>query len=243
MIGRWRVLALGLLVGAAACSVPTDESAQVIEPETLPEALRPAASSTTTTTTPPPEAELETVFLLGPRPDSDQRSTVGVERALEPGATPEDILRTLFGRGGEVPVVTEEEDALGYINTLDDFTLHSVDVDDDAVAVVDISLVDTVTGEASEETIGRDLLVDVAAQIVWTATEIDGIDRVLISRDGVGLSLPTRDASGDGGDAGADEPVGREDYERYDVGFEFPPTTTTAPTTASTSAPTATAGG
>ena len=242
MIGRRIVLALVLLVGVASCSVPTDESAQLIDPETLPEALRPAVSSTTTTT-PPPEAEFATVFLLGPRPDSDQRSTVGVERALESGATPEDILGALFGRGGEVPVVTEEEDALGYINTLDDFTLHSVDVDDDAVAVIDISLVDAVTGEASEETIGRELLVDVAAQIVWTATEIDGIDRVLISRDGVSLSLPTSEASGDGGDAAADEPVDREDYDRYRVDFDFPTTTTAAPTTASTSAPTATAGG
>jgi len=140
-----------------------------------------------------------------------------------------DALVTLFGSG--LTTVTEEEQEAGLFNSLaDEFSLNGVRIDDD-IATIDISHIDTVTGEPDDAPIGT-VLRNVAAQLVWSAIEDDDIEAVLIERDGEPLSLPTQTAEGD---SESDEPVDRGDFARYDS--TNPPSTITAANTTSTTTP------
>ena len=215
---------LVLLVFAASCSVPTDETAQEIDPEELPDVLRPT-STTTTSTLPAPLSETVTVYLLRNPEVEDQPVVVPRERDVLAASGPEAALEPLFGSG--LTVVTELEQDDGLFNALDEFALNDVGLDE-GVATIDISHIDATTGEPDDAPIGTGLL-DVAAQLVFSATEDDRVEAVLIERDGEPLSLPTQT---EGGDSEEDQPVDRTDYARYDPTIPVPASSSTTTTAA-----------
>ncbi len=205
----------------AACSVPTDETVTVLDPAILPEQLRPDFIPTTTTS--PPQTELYTIFLLTQRPDIEQRAVAPVQRELEQGSSLSDVLQNLFVEPTEVDEGLVSELAAGVFR-LTDATSEG------ATAVIDILVIDPVTDEpADDQLIVRDVQRDIAAQLVWTATEYaDEIRGVQILVDGQPTSWPTSGEDTDPGDT-----MTTNDYEIYDLEFVFPEptTTTTAPPT------------
>ena len=219
---RLRVLVV-LMSVVAACSVPTDETAQEIDPEQLPESLRPDFTTTTTTTVPAPVTEPATVFLLEVLPDTERRVVVGVSRDVQRGASVQAVLSTLFG--GEMR--TEAEQEAGYSNALFELALDSAIVEGD-VAIVDIVPL-TPEGEPSDEPFTGDL-IGAAAQLVFTASEFDDIIGIQIHINGEEVSVPTND-----GDADPGATLRTSDYEQFDP--DFVPATTTTTTATTTSAP------
>lgn len=213
--GRCRGAAVGLgglLIAAAAvsgCGLPTDATAQDIDPEELPESLRPGFVASTTTTVPAPLTEARTVYLLTNPQDIERTIVVEVERQVNRSASLAEVLATLFGEAASV----EESDA-GYFNTLELFEILGATVAD-GVATVDIV-------HLSPEGVppSADELEFAAAQIVFTASAADGIDGVRILLDGEEVSVPTSDADAEPGSV-----LRTSAYEQFQP--DFAPTTTT----------------
>ncbi|MFQ5557749.1 MAG: GerMN domain-containing protein [Acidimicrobiales bacterium] len=218
--------AVALLTGA--CTVPTDESAQAIASEQLPDALRTDVTSSTTTTTVAVLTRTVPIFLLE-RPEETERTlAVGVDREVPPGASFADTIGLLFGEG----VVSEEELTLGYFNNLFEFELLEAGVED-GIATIDITL--TSEGEEVAEP-SAEILEGVAAQLVYTATALAGVDKVRILRDGAEITVPSDEPDQEPGAL-----LDADDYERYNPAFVPPtPTSTEAPPSTSTEAPTTT---
>jgi len=214
----WLAAFIALMVIAAGCSVPSDSAATVIPAESLPESLRPDFTTTTTTLQAPITTTVP-IFLLTRQAETTRATVVEVQREVPLNPTITDVISRLFGEG----VVTADEEAANYITTLTEFELLSASQSND-VAVIDIGNL-TPEGLPSDQPYEGDL-IDVAAQVVWTATAIEGIDRVQILINGQEIQIPTNDGDTDVGAA-----VTRLDYERFDPGFEPPSTTTTTSTT------------
>ena len=211
-----RCLAVLLLAAATAggCGLPTDENAQEIDPEDLPETLRPGFTASTTTTVPAPLTEARPVYLLTNPQDIERTIVVEVERQVDRNATLRDVLDSLFGEATS----TEESDA-GYFNTLELFEILSATVID-GVATVDIV---HLSPEGEDSAPSADELRFAAAQLVFTASAAEGVDGVRILLDGAEVSVPTSDADAEPGSvlrAGA--------YEQFQPDFA-PTTTTTSP--------------
>ena len=219
--GRRRAVAVGicgLLLAAAAvsgCGLPTDATAQDIDPEDLPESLRPGFVASTTTTVPAPLTEARTVYLLTNPQDIERTIVVEVERQVERNATLADVLATLFGEATSA----EESDA-GYFNTLELFEILSATVGD-GVATVDIV---HLSPEGEDQPPSADELRFAAAQLVFTASEAESVDGVRILLDGEEVSVPTSDADAEPGSV-----LRTSAYEQFQPDF--------APTTTTTSAP------
>lgn len=216
---RLGAVVVGLVVAAvvaAGCGLPTDATAQPIDPEELPENLRPGFTATTTTTTPTPLTETRSVYLLQNPPDIERTIVVEVQRQVERNATLADVLATLLGQATSL----EESDA-GYFNTLESFQLLSAGVAG-GVATIDIVHLSPV-GEDQPPSV--DELQFAAAQLVFTATASDGVDGIRILLDGLEVSVPTSDADAEPGSV-----LGIDAYEQFHPDFAPTPTpTTTAP--------------
>ena len=211
-IGLWAVL---VLAAAAGCGLPTDETAQAIDPEELPESLRPGFTASTTTTVPAPLTVPRTVYLLTNPQDIERTIVVEVERQVNRNATLADVLATLFGEATSA----EESDA-GYFNTLELFEIISATVSD-GVATVDIV---HLSSEGEDQPPSADELRFAAAQLVFTASETEGVEGVRILLDGQEVSVPTSDADAEPGSV-----LRTSAYEQFQPDFA-PATTTTAPT-------------
>ena len=201
-----------LLVAAAAvagCGLPTDDAAEAIDPDELPESLRPGFVASTTTTVPAPLTEVRSVYLLTNPQDIERTVVVEVERQVNRNASLGEVLATLFGEATSV----EESDA-GYFNTLELFEILGATVID-GVATVDIV-------HLSPEGVppSADELEFVAAQLVYTASATEGVDGVRILLDGEEVSIPTSDADADPGSV-----LRTSAYEQFEP--DFAPTTTT----------------
>jgi len=209
-------LAAVMLAAAAAsgCGLPTDESAQAIDPEELPESLRPGFTPSTTTTVPAPLTESRSVYLLTNPQDIERTIVVDVERQVDRSATLADVLATLFGEATS----TEESDA-GYFNTLELFEILSATVND-GVATIDIV---HLSPEGEDQPPSADELRFAAAQLVFTASATEGIDGVRILLDGEEVSVPTSDADAEPGSV-----LRTSAYEQFQPDFA-PATTTTSP--------------
>ena len=207
--------ALVLVVAAASgCGLPTDERAQAIDPDELPESLRPGFTASTTTTVPAPLTEGRTVYLLTNPQDIERTIVVEVERQIDRNATLADVLATLFGEATSA----EESDA-GYFNTLELFEILSATVID-GVATVDIV---HLSPEGEDQPPSADELEFAAAQLVFTASATEGVDGVRILLDGEAVSVPTSDADAEPGSV-----LRTSAYEQFQPDFA-PATTTTAP--------------
>ena len=217
--GIRRLLGGAALVLAAAaasgCGLPTDQDAQAIDPEELPESLRPGFTASTTTTVPAPLTETRSVYLLTNPQDIERTIVVDVERQVDRNATLGDVLATLFGEATS----TEESDA-GYFNTLELFEILSATVID-GVATVDIV---HLSPEGEDQPPSADELRFAAAQLVFTASETEGVEGVRILLDGEEVSVPTSDADAEPGSV-----LRTSAYEQFQPDFA-PATTTTAPT-------------
>ena len=213
-----RCLAVLLLAAATAtaggCGLPTDENAQAIDPDDLPETLRPGFTATTTTTVPAPLTESRPVYLLTNPQDIERTIAVEVERQVDRNATLGDVLASLFGEA----TLAEESDA-GYFNTLELFEILSASVVD-GVATIDIV---HLSPEGEDSAPSADELRFAAAQIVFTAAATEGVDGVRILLDGVEVSVPTSDADAEPGSV-----LRTSAYEQFQPDFA-PTTTTTSP--------------
>ena len=206
--------ALILAVAAASgCGLPTDEEAQAIDPDDLPESLRPGFTASTTTTVPAPLTESRPVFLLTNPQDIERTIVVEVERQVDRNATLGDVLATLFGEAASA----EESDA-GYFNTLELFEILSATVVD-GVATIDIV---HLSPEGEDQPPSADELEFAAAQMVFTASATEGVDGVRILLDGQEVSVPTSDADAEPGSV-----LRTSAYEQFQPDFA-PATTTTA---------------
>lgn len=212
-IGLWAVLVLAL-AAAASCGLPTDERAQAIDPEELPESLRPGFTASTTTTVPAPLlTEARTVYLLTNPQDIERTIVVEVERQVNRSATLEDVLATLFGEA-----TSPEESDAGYFNTLELFEILSATVVG-GVATVDIV---HLSSEGEDQPPSADELRFAAAQLVFTASATEGVDGVRLLLDGQEVSVPTSDADAEPGSV-----LRTSAYEQFQPDFA-PATTTTA---------------
>ena len=216
--GVGRLLGGAALVLAAAvaggCGLPTDQHAQAIDPDDLPESLRPGFTASTTTTVPAPLTEPRTVYLLTNPQDIERTVVVGVERQVNRSATLGDVLATLFGEATSA----EESDA-GYFNTLELFEIISATVMD-GVATIDIV---HLSPEGEDQPPSADELRFAAAQLVFTASEAENVEGVRILLDGEAVSVPTSDADAEPGSV-----LRTSAYEQFQADFA-PATTTTAP--------------
>ena len=211
----WAALVLAA-AATAGCGLPTDEEAQAIDPEELPETLRPGFTASTTTTFPAPLTEARTVYLLTNPQDIERTIVVEVERQVDRNATLGDVLATLFGEATSA----EESDA-GYFNTLELFEILSATVID-GVATVDIV---HLSPEGEDQPPSADELEFAAAQMVFTASATEGVDGVRILLDGQQVSVPTSDADAEPGSV-----LRTSAYEQFQP--DFAPATTTTSTTA-----------
>lgn len=219
-----RRLAAGLVFVfiVAACSVPTDQTAQVIAQEELPESLR--RVTTTTTAAPLPTATIEvTYYLLFQPEDQSQRKVTPIVREIPDTRRLTSLLAPMFAEdfatGG---------DATELINQLTRYEFVEVRRPEDSPTATIVLRVDP------ENLPGDDGLADAAAQLVWTLTTFAGVDSILIEINDDLQGLPT-----DGGRT--DRPVDRDDYRLYDPEFTPEPVdiTTTSTTTTTTEAPAA----
>jgi len=211
-----RCLAVLLLAAATAggCGLPTDENAQAIDPEDLPETLRPGFTATTTTTVPAPLTESRSVYLLTNPQDIERTIAVEVQRQVDRNANLAEVLASLFGEA----TLAEESDA-GYFNTLELFEILSATVVD-GVATVDIV---HLSPEGEDSAPSADELRFAAAQLVFTAAATEGVDGVRILLDGDEVSVPTSDADAEPGSV-----LRTSAYEQFQPDFA-PTTTTTSP--------------
>ena len=212
-----RCLAALLLAAATAggCGLPTDENAQAIDPDDLPETLRPGFTASTTTTVPAPLTESRLVYLLTNPQDIERTIVVEVERQVNRNAALGDVLNSLFGEATS----TDESDA-GYFNTLELFEILSATVID-GVATVDIV---HLSPEGEDSAPSADELRFAAAQIVFTASAAEGVDGVRILLDGAEVSVPTSDADAEPGSV-----LRTSAYEQFQPDFAPTTTTTTSP--------------
>lgn len=193
---------------ASGCGVPTDQTAQAIDPSELPESLRPGFTVAPTTTTPAPLNETHTVYLLTQPQDIERTVVVAVERQIGRNASLADLLSTLFGE-----ITSAEENAAGYFNPLELFEMLDTTVVD-SVATVDI---------APLSTEDPDTLELVAAQLVFTATAWEDVEGVRILLNGAEVSVPTSDADAEPGAV-----LRTSAFEQFQADFAPPSTTTTS---------------
>lgn len=203
--------AVAVAVGATACGVSSDSGPRDIGSEERPaEALTPGLGTPRTGTG-------STVYFLGAAGPGEHAPLVATSRA---GADdPTAVLLALF----EGPTL-EEQGADGLRTAIPAGTmLRSARLEGAGTLRVDVStdLLST----------GGDVLLDALAQIVFTAVELQGVERVRLLVDGEAQDWPT--SSGDS----TRDPLTMFDYADR-VPFEQPdypalpsPTTLAAPTT------------
>ena len=212
-------LALAVVIGiAAGCSLPTDDSAQVIAQADLAPSLQQVTTTSTTTTIPQVEARDFAYFLLANKPDSDQ---------LEVQQVPSQVVYTSLFEAVEPMEIEGFRESIGadpsLINNVSQYDIADIVVDDGTATVFLRSL-----GEAP----GNRVQLNVAAQLVWTLTGDDSVERVLFNIDGEPALIPTTNAD----NSTTADPVTTDDYLAFDAEAAGT-TTTTSSTTTSTTVP------
>lgn len=181
----------------ASCSVPTDETAEVIPQENLPETLRRVAAPTTTTTLLTADALDVTYYLLFQPEDQEQRKVRPVVRSLPTSTSLSERVELMFA---EDFVAGSEDDEL--FNQVTQYLFVDVALNS-SVATVILDFVD------AENPPGDEGLRDAAAQLAWTLTDFASVDAILIEIAGELQGLPTDDGGNE------DRPVTTDDYLLY----------------------------
>ncbi|MCQ3805962.1 MAG: GerMN domain-containing protein [Acidimicrobiaceae bacterium] len=184
--------ALAVLLAVTACAVPTDGPASEISSDDLPENLRPGYT-TTTTTAPVVPTEPAVFYLI----DQVESIVVSVVREIRPITTNAGRLRPLFDE-----FRTEEERNIGLVNQLLEFDLLSATRDRDLLTI-------NITQDDPEADVSP-ILLEAVAQLVWTATEPDNVNRVRVLIDSQRQALPTSAETTD-----EDQTVDRSNYASF----------------------------
>ena len=185
-----RRAALGVLVAlalaSAACGVPQDPAPRVLDASVLPEELAQPSTTTTSTEAPVPRQAVYLYFVDG------EALGTPVERDLATPAGPIAALETLIA--GPTP----EEASGGFTSVIPAETVILSSDLTNGVLRVDLAAgaLEQIEGELQRLAI---------AQLVYTATELSGIDWLWVLIEGEPRALPT-----DEGDVEA--PVGRVHY-------------------------------
>lgn len=192
-IRRSLVLALGaFLVGllAAGCGLSTNDA-----PEAITRTSVESSSSTTRPRVALPEGDAESVAIWFLHTSDAGTVLESVERQVAWPASPGGRLDALLGQ----PPVTREREAGLWSALPPDATLASQPRRQGEVLVVDLP-------EGVYDDLNGIIAQNAFAQIVWTATEIPGVDSVSFERDGAEF-----EAVDGQGQASAD-PLGRDDF-------------------------------
>lgn len=200
-----------VLVGCGS-TIPTDEDAQVLARDDL----NPALIESTTTTRRGGATVPRKIYLirdsetLGPRmfycPLEVEVQDSPAETAR---ATLEQLIRTEPGRSA-APGSICSASLTNFVPT--ELRINSVRVGDDGLATIDISGLSAVESGAQRQAV---------AQIVFTLTDLIGIDRVAFYSEGRASAVPVGNRTTEAG-----APIARADFPDYDEGA--PTTTTTA---------------
>lgn len=187
-----RLVACALvLTAAAACGVQDDSGPRALAPEDVPFGLLEPATSVAN----PENAEgsSRAVWFV----DNDGMLARG-ERRLEAPVTVEDIVRALLEG------VSDAEAANGLRSNIASGTrLLGVEGPTDGLVTIDLS------GEIL--TVSRELQRLAIAQVVFTATGLPNVDRVLFKFDGTGPA----EVPGAGNEL-TSEPLRRSDFDQFD---------------------------
>lgn len=182
------VVAVAILV-AAACGVPSDSEPRAIETKNVPFGLlSPTAEATTTTQ---PSASTATARVTVYLADADGKLRP-VRRQVTAPATVGRAITALLGGPTE-----EEADQLSTAIT-SDTELLDIQGPEDGLVVLDLSRdVLSITGRQQ---------ILALAQVVWTATALPSVDRVLFEFDGEPAEVPN------GNGTLTSSPLGRLSY-------------------------------
>jgi len=178
------VVGAAVVVGAAACGVPLEDHARATPPEAVPYGLLEPGTSTSSTQAPSDGAVL---YLVGQR---------GLSPVRRPVPSPVSVRVVVEALGADPP---PDEEGLGLRSVLaaEEFVLGARS----ATGVGRIDLADRFRSlPEREQTLAL-------AQLVLTATEVTGIDRVAFTLNGEPLDVPTADGTLRSGS------VTRADYE------------------------------
>lgn len=186
-----RLAVLVVAIAATACGVPTDEAPRALPAGDVPLGLLDVESSTTTSMVPVASSSRVTVFLVS----SDR--LVKAERVVVAPASVEKVVKAL------VNGPSETERSLGLASAVNPATtVVSATMEATEIVTIDLS------GDFEVGTTTQQIIVALA-QIVFTATELEGVTGVRFSIDGERRQVPT----GDGTLTSA--PVGRVAYASY----------------------------
>lgn len=212
MKGIISILALASL--AAGCSLPTDDNAQVIAQDELAPSLQ---RVTTTTTAPLPESQTRNFayYLLEPMPESEQRVVRQVVFPI-PTGTLLDAVEPMDEDGFKETIGADP----ALINTVNQYDISDITVDDGLATVFLLSLGDT----------GNTVQLNVAAQLVWTLLGDPQVEGVLFNIDGERALIPTTNAD----NSTTDQPVTTLDYQLFDPEADDTSTTTSSSSTSTT---------
>lgn len=188
-----------LLGGVVGCGVQLDDEPREIAADALPfDLLETSTTGAPTTTTPLPTFQETSVFLV----DNDDY-LIAVRRQL-PGGVREAI-------GSLLTPPTEAEVKSGLSTDIaPSVSLRGISGPEDGLVTIDL---------ASDGTESPEISRLAFAQLVYTATGLPGVDRVLFQVNGQAREVPT----GEGQSTA--EPLSRVDYRQ----FLRPPTSTTVP--------------
>lgn len=206
--GLWLIAAFaaGVLV-ACGGTIPVDEKATELNRDQLNPVL---VESTTTTAAVPDNAELRRIYLIGDSSDGTRMfscpQSVEAQPTLDDDAyaTLDKLIRTEPGAGAS----TCPSRLTNYVPT--DLRVNATTVEGGTVTV-------DLTGLAAVESSAQRQAV---AQIVFTLTDLEGIERVIFF-DGRPISVPMGSGSSEVG-----QPVSRTDFPEYNG---TPATSTTVP--------------
>lgn len=205
---RLATIVASIVLGSVtvSCSLPTDDSAQVIAQAELAPSLQKVP---TTTTAPPTQSQTRdfAYFLLEPRPESEQRVIRQVVFPIPTGSLFEAV--EPMERDGFKETI-QADPAL--INTVNQYDVVGIELDDGIATV----FLESIGSEPPNVPVLR----DVAAQLVWTLTGDGEVDGVRFNVDGAPQSIPTSTES-------LDRPVTTDDYATYNTESNGDATTTT----------------
>lgn len=170
------VAALGLLLGVTGCGLRANDTPHDIAAEDLPPDLGGAAPTTTAPTSQSPTTAAVTIYYLVQQDGVTKLH--GVSRNVADASRARDRLSALLAPP------TPDEQASGILTSIPATTLlvdsQLVEADDELIVDLSRSLFD-VQGQE---------LRNAFAQIVWTATELDGVRRVRFLVDGEEFRAP-----------------------------------------------------
>ncbi len=179
------VFVAGLL--AAACGIPLDTEPRILDASSIPPELM---DPTTTTLPPETSAQSRTLRVFFVNEDGVLSSR---EREFPTPVTLDEPLRSLFAGP------TDDETELGLTSALPAETeILGIDLSDDGLLVLNLA-------EGTLEQIEGELQRLAIAQLVFTATELFGVEWVWVQIENEPRALPT-----DEGDL--ETPVGRQHY-------------------------------